>query len=96
MSSHRAIAGKRGQQPTGALATSTHNECGLDPEAYCTKFRHSHKNMCYRLHSVLKKFKGEKAKKAATSVDVNSQLGDSASCGTVIAASSRYNEVMTI
>lgn len=39
MSSLRAIAGIRSQQPTVALATSNPNERGLDPEAYCTRYR---------------------------------------------------------
>ncbi|CAJ2645140.1 unnamed protein product [Trifolium pratense] len=81
------------------------NERGLDPEAYCTKCRHRHKSkFCYRLHPELapsKKIKStsdakQSLKKAATSVDIDTELSDSDSSGVMIAASSRFNESLTI
>ncbi|POS85479.1 hypothetical protein EPUL_002299 [Erysiphe pulchra] len=92
-------------QPTVALAASFPNERGLDPEAHCKKCRHRLKNKyCYRLQPELASSKKNKStndskpklKKSATSIDVDNEFSDSDSSGVMIAASSRFNESLTI
>lgn len=102
MSTLRTVAGNRVQQPN-TVAVTVPNSSNLDPEAYCKRCHHRHKNKyCYRLHPELASkrdnrfgaYKG-KGKQAVISYDHSSD-SESDSEEVDIAASSRMNETDTL
>ncbi|KAI0993070.1 hypothetical protein K3495_g15114, partial [Podosphaera aphanis] len=78
-----------------------HCDLNLDPEAYCKKCRHRHKNkFCYRLHPKLAPGRSGnvdkgKGKQIASAINNDSDSGPD-SGGVVIAATSRINKFSTL
>lgn len=101
MSSLRAIAGHRSLRPIAASATSFSNKSKLDPDAYCKKCRHRHKNRdCFGLRPELvpvgyKGSKQDKRDKSAADFELE-QDSDSECEGAKHATSMHYNKNRTI
>ncbi|KAI0992889.1 hypothetical protein K3495_g15295, partial [Podosphaera aphanis] len=100
MSSLRSVAGNRTQQPNLALAASVPTGEDLDPNEYCKKCRHRHKNRyCHRLHPELAPQKGNHSRKGKgkgnVALEYESNNSDSETDG-IIVACSRLNTNRTI
>lgn len=101
MSSLRSISGNRSVQPNMASASSIPQKDRLDPNAFCKKCKHRHRNKdCFRLQPELapssyKGFKNhmEERGKGAAVLELDS---DTDTEGAIIAATSRANKIRTI
>ena len=101
MSSLRSVAGNRTQTPN-TVAAVVPNSINVDPEAYCKRCKHRHKNKyCYCLHPELAQGSNNRSgvnRGNGKQASVNSVGDDSESDsgGVIIAASSRMNESVTL